>query len=111
MASMAHFCECSAGCEVVTPYWKHYCEHHSEEASVLEVDALLDCGCPRCGLRAPEGLYLHHCSKPILRVKGRLKSRGGLTPRVAPKQLPVYRWPFTHYKWAQRMTKLVGQPR
>jgi hypothetical protein len=107
MVIVAHFCECSAGCEVLTPYWKHYCEHHSEELFVLEVDTLLDDGCPRCGLRAPEGLHLHRCSKRILRAKGLLKSLSGLIPRVAHKQLPLYGWPSTHYKWAQPMTKFT----
>ncbi len=57
-----HFCECSAGCAVPTPYWEHYCERHSQEAFVLELNALIEEGCPSCGLLAPEGSHLHYCS-------------------------------------------------
>ena len=70
-----HFCECSAGCEVTTPYWERYCERHSGQPQVL--GALLDEGCPRCGLPPPEGLQLHRCSKRVLRrgLNSRLRSR------------------------------------
>jgi hypothetical protein len=109
MLSVVHFCECSAGCEVITPHWKHYCEHHSEELLVLEVDTLLDDGCPRCRLRAPEGLHLHHCSKRIL--TSRLKSRSGGTPNVIHEQLSFHEWLPAHPTDQQSvaMTRVVSE--
>ena len=56
-----HFCESSAGCEVPTRYWEHYCELHCEEQVLLAIVGLLEDGCPRCGLPAPEGSHLHFC--------------------------------------------------
>ena len=62
MMQLTHFCQCSAGCEETTLLGMRYCERHSEELFALEVAALVDLGCPRCGLPGPEGLHLHRCS-------------------------------------------------
>jgi hypothetical protein len=80
-----HFCECSAGCEMTTPYWERYCERHSGQPQAV-VGELLDEGCPRCGLPPPEGLQLHRCSKlgrrrvlnSRLRIKNQDKVRDDL---------------------------------
>ena len=62
MVQLTHFCQCSAGCAEATLLGMRYCERHSEELFALEVAALVDLGCPRCGLPGPEGLHLHRCS-------------------------------------------------
>ena len=71
MMQLTHFCQCSAGCAEVTLLGMRYCERHSEELFALEVAALVDLGCPRCGLPGPEGLHLHRCSS-MRRRSGRI---------------------------------------
>jgi hypothetical protein len=41
----------------------HLCDKHRDESFGAEAGALVEEGCPRCGLPWPEGLHLHRCSK------------------------------------------------
>jgi len=60
---VTHFCESSAGCGELTPPEERFCQHHSEGWLDFGPAELGEVGCPKCGLRPPEGLRLHRCAR------------------------------------------------